>query len=83
MRRLHTLVDISLGLMAVLLSLVSNSILGSRGACAQACVGVLCDGLVGLLGCLRSGTLDGLSDVVGGLLLKGSVCVDNEGIPTC
>lgn len=70
--------DISLGLVAVLLSLVSNGVLGSRGACAQACVSVLCDRLVGLLGCLGSGTLDGLSDVVCGLLWRELACVDME-----
>lgn len=58
-----TLVDISLGVVGTLIHLVSNSVLGGSGTAAQACVGVLGDRLVSLLGSLSSGALDGLSDV--------------------
>jgi hypothetical protein len=55
-------VDISLGVMARLVELVSS------GAGAEACVVVLGNLLVGLLGSFRTGALDGLGNVVGGVL---------------
>jgi len=61
-------VDISLGVVGGLVGLVSNGILGSSGTGAQARIAVLSDALVGLLGSFGTGALDGLSDVVGGVL---------------
>lgn len=63
-----TLVDISLGVVGKLVLLVDESILGSAGAGGDVGIAVLSDALVGLLGSLSSSSLDGLSDVVGGLL---------------
>lgn len=60
--------DISLGVMARLVELVSNGILCGSGAGAEACVVVLGNLLVGLLGSFRTGALDGLGNVVGGVL---------------
>lgn len=60
--------DIGLGVVGGLILLVNDSVLGSGGTAGEGCVGVLGDRLVGLLGCLSSGTLDGLRDVVGGVL---------------
>jgi len=71
-----TLVDIGLGIVRLLVLLVDNSILGSGGSAGQACVVVLGDGLVGLLGGLSSTALDGLRDVVGGILYQVNVSVD-------
>jgi len=53
---------------ALLVLLVDNSILGGSGTGAEACVRVLGDVLVGLLGCGSTGTLDGLGNVVCGVL---------------
>ena len=64
----RTLVDISLGVVRGLILLVNDSVLCSGGSGREGCVVVLGDGLVGLLGCLSSGTLDGLRDVVCGVL---------------
>lgn len=64
----HTLVDISLGVVAGLILLVDESILSGRCTRSERCVRVLCDSLVGLLGSLSSGTLDSLADVVCGVL---------------
>jgi hypothetical protein len=64
----HTLVDISLGVVGGLVLLVDDSVLSSGGTAGEGCVGVLGDRLVGLLGCLSSGALDGLRDVVNSLL---------------
>jgi hypothetical protein len=61
-------VDISLGVVGGLVELVSNSVLCGGGTATNAGVVVLGDGLVGLLGCLGAGTLDGLGNVVGGVL---------------
>jgi hypothetical protein len=61
-------VDISLGVVGGLVELVSNGVLGGGGTAADAGVVVLGNGLVGLLGCLGAGTLDGLGNVVGGVL---------------
>lgn len=60
--------DISLGVVGKLVLLVDESILGSAGAGGDVGIAVLSDALVGLLGSLSSSSLDGLSDVVGGLL---------------
>lgn len=62
------LVNISLGLVGGLVEFVSDGILCGSGAGAQAGIVVLGDLLVGLLGSLRTGTLDGLGNVVGGVL---------------
>jgi hypothetical protein len=64
-------VDISLGVVAGLVDLVSNSILCGSGAGAEAGVAVLGNLLVGLLGSLGTGALDGLGNVVGGVLEIG------------
>lgn len=66
----RTLVDISLGVVGGLVLLVNDGILCSSCAGAERCVAVLGNRLVGLLRCLSTGALDGLSDVVGGVLLK-------------
>ncbi len=63
--------DISLGLVAGLVELVSNGILGSGGSGTNRGVTILGDLLVGLLGCLGTSTLDGLGNVVGGVLYGG------------
>lgn len=65
--------DISLGIVGRLILLVDEGVLCGRGARADACVAVLCDLLVGLLGGLSTGTLDGLRDVVGSVLSR-NVC---------
>jgi len=63
-----TLVDISLGVVGGLIHLVSDGVLGGGGAAADAGIVVFGDGLVGFLGCLGAGSLDGLGNVVGGVL---------------
>jgi hypothetical protein len=63
-----TLVDISLGVVAGLVELVSNGILCGSGAGAEAGVVVLGNLLVGLLGSCGTGALDGLGNVVCGVL---------------
>ena len=60
--------DISLGVVAGLVELVSNGILCGSGARAEAGIVVLGNLLVGLLGSLGTGALDGLGNVVGGVL---------------
>lgn len=65
-----TLVDISLGVVGELVLLVDNGILGGAGTGRDLGVVVLGDVLVGLLGSLSASTLDGLGDVVGGVLYK-------------
>ena len=64
----RTLVDISLGVVGGLVLLVEDGVLGGGGTAADACVAVLGDVLVDLLGCLGPGALDGLRDVVCGVL---------------
>jgi hypothetical protein len=66
-----TLVDIGLGVVDVLVLLVTEGVNGSVGASAEAGVRVLGDLLVGGLGGLGTSTLDGLRDVVGGVLFAG------------
>jgi hypothetical protein len=63
-----TLVDISLGVVGNLVLLVGKSVLGSAGAGRDVGITALGDVLVGLLGSLSTSSLDGLSDVVNGLL---------------
>jgi hypothetical protein len=63
-----TLVDISLGVVLGLVELVSNGVLGSRGARTEGRIVVLGDVLVGFLGGGGTGALDGLGDVVCGVL---------------
>lgn len=60
--------DIGLGVVDVLVLLVTESVDGSVGASAEAGIRVLGDLLVGGLGGLGTSTLDGLRDVVGGVL---------------
>ena len=71
--------DISLGLVGGLVELVSDGILCGSGAGAQAGIVVLGDLLVGLLGSLRTGALDGLGNVVGGVLLVASQQCKHQG----
>lgn len=72
-----TLVDIGLGVVGNLVLLVEDGILSGAGAGAQAGIVVLSDVLVGLLGSLGTGALDGLGDVVGGVLTGGGVSQGN------
>ena len=65
-----TLVDISLGVVRCLVLLVDNGILCGGSTAAKAGIRVLGDVLVGLLGCLGTTALDGLSDVVNGVLVS-------------
>lgn len=60
--------DIGLDIVAVLVDLVTDSIDGSVGTSAQLGIGVLGNLLVGLLGSSRAEALDGLSNVVDGVL---------------
>lgn len=60
--------DISLGVVDLLVLLVTDGIDGGAGAGAPAGTGVLGDLLVGLLGSGGTGALNRLSDVVDGLL---------------
>lgn len=60
--------DIGLGVVGKLVLLVAERVLGSAGAGRDVGIAALSDILVGLLGSLSSSALDGLSDVVGGLL---------------
>jgi hypothetical protein len=64
----RTLVDISLGVVGSLVLLVDDGVLGGSGTAGKACVVVLGDLLVGLLGCLSTSSLNGLGDVVCGVL---------------
>jgi hypothetical protein len=61
-------VGVGLGVVGDLVLLVDDGILGGAGAGTQAGIVVLGDVLVGLLGSLGTGALNGLSDVVGGVL---------------
>jgi hypothetical protein len=61
-------VDISLGVVGELVLLVNNGILGGAGTGGDLGIVVLSDVLVGLLGSLSASALDGLGDVVGGVL---------------
>lgn len=63
-----TLVNIGLGVMRLLVLLVDDRILGRAGTGAQIRIRVLGHLLVGLLGGLGTGALDGLGNVVGGVL---------------
>lgn len=60
--------DVGLGVVDVLVLLVTEGINGSVSTSAEAGIGVLSDLLVGGLGGLGTSTLDGLRDVVGGVL---------------
>ncbi len=60
--------DISLRVVTGLVELVSDGILCGSGAGAEAGVVVLCNLLVGLLGSFGTGALDGLGNVVCGVL---------------
>jgi hypothetical protein len=71
--RCLTLVDVGLGLVGLLVLLVDNGILGSGGAAGEAGIVVLGDTLVGFLGGSGSTALDGLGNVVGGVL-KEQIC---------
>lgn len=65
-----TLVDISLGVVGGLVLLVDDGILGGSSTAAQACVVVLGDVLVGLLGSFGTCAVDGLGHVVCGVLWR-------------
>lgn len=60
--------DISLGLVRLLVELVADGVLGGRGARAEGGIGVLGNVLVGFVGGLSTGALDGLGNVVCGVL---------------
>lgn len=60
--------DIGLGIVGHLVFLVENSVLGSGGSATQAGVAVLGDTLVGLLRSCGTSALDGLRDVLAGVL---------------
>ena len=62
------LVEIGRLVVLLLVELVTDGILGGGGTSANASVGVLGDLLVGLLAAGGSSALDGVSDVVGGVL---------------
>jgi hypothetical protein len=64
----NTLVETGLGIVGLFVLLVENGILGSGGPAAEAGVVVLGDTLVGFLRGSGSSALDGLGDVVGGVL---------------
>lgn len=59
---------LALSLVLALVQAISNGIDSGRCARADGLVGVLGNGLVGLLGCLSAGALHGLADVVGCVL---------------
>lgn len=65
-----TFVDIGLGVVGQLVLFVNDSILSGGGTGGDVCVVVLGDVLVGLLGSSGASTLDGLTNVVGGVLFK-------------
>lgn len=69
-RRSHTLVDISLSVVRGLILLVNESVLAGGQTGAEACVVVLGDRLVGLLGSFGTSALDGLRHVVCGVLVS-------------
>lgn len=60
-------VNIGLSVVLLLVELVTDSIGGSLSSGAEGCITVLGDVLVGLLRCGRTGALDGLANVVGGV----------------
>lgn len=62
--------DVGLGVVGLLVLLVNDGVLGGAGAGADVGVAVLGDVLVGLLGSLGTGALDGLGNVVGGVLVN-------------
>lgn len=66
----HTLVGVGLGVVDGLVLLVDDGVLGGLSAGAEAGVGVLGNVLVGLLLSSGTGALDGLRDVVGGVLCR-------------
>jgi hypothetical protein len=61
-------VDISLGVVGSLVLLVDDGVLSGGGTAGKACIVVLGDVLVGLLGSCGTSALDSLSGVVGGVL---------------
>src|SRR5689334_13543465 len=69
------LVEIGLSVVALLVELVADGITSGLGAGAEACVAVLGDVLVGLLGSSGGSALDGLGDVVGGVPKKKRLLV--------
>jgi len=62
------LVDISLGVVLCLVHLVSDSVLASTQTSSEGSITILGNVLVGLLGSGSTSTLNGLADVVGGVL---------------
>jgi hypothetical protein len=65
----RTFVGVSLDIMGRLVLLVDGGILGGSGSRPKACVGILRDVLVCLLGCSGASSLDGLRNVVCGVLV--------------
>ena len=75
--------DIGLGVVGSLVLLVDNGILGCGSTAGKACVAVLGDALVDLLGRLGTSALDGLSYVVCGVLrTKMLTSVQNDKMRT-
>lgn len=70
--------DISLSVVGSLVLLVDDGVLGGSGTARKACVVVLGDLLVGLLGCLSTSSLNSLGDVVCGIL-EGKILVGVQG----
>jgi hypothetical protein len=64
-------VDIGLGVVGELVLLVGNGILSGAGTSGDLGIVVLSDILVCLLGSLSASALNGLGDVVGGVLYNG------------
>jgi hypothetical protein len=65
-------VGVRLGVVGELVLLVEGSVLGRGGTGADVGIIVLGDLLVGLLGSLGTSALDGLGDVVAGVLMDKS-----------
>ena len=63
--------DIGLGVVGELVLLVGNGILSGAGTGGDVGIVVLSDILVCLLGSLSASALNGLGDVVGGVLYNG------------
>ena len=64
LQMLRTLMDISFGIVRSLVRLVESGIFGGRGTRSEACIGVLSNILVGLLGSSSPSALNGLRDAI-------------------
>lgn len=69
----HTLIGVSLGVVYRLVLFVDSGVLGSTCAGAEASIGIFGDVLVCFLGALVGRALDGLGDVVCGVLRKSAI----------